>query len=799
MNRAIVCFFIFIFYTSIVSAQMSDNQIIDYVKQEVQKGVPQDDIAKSLLARGVTPDQLKRVKAQVEQQQNKNGKKQTDLSEQADGVTRTMPAIETSALSDFKYPKDSVSVRRIYGKDIFNKKNLTFSPVLNIPTPVDYKLGPGDEVVIDVWGVYQTTIRQVISPEGSITIERIGPVYLSGMTIEEANAYVKQKLRDIYSDIGGQGESASIKLTLGQIRTIQVNVMGEIKVPGTYSLSSLSSVFQALYNAGGINDIGSLRSIQLYRGGRLVTNVDIYKYLIKGESTGEIRLTDGDMIIVPPYQALVEIDGKVKRPMYYEMLPSETVSNLLEYSGGFTGDAYKDQLFLSRKSGKYNKVYTIGADNFNLFTLQDGDSINVNPGLNLYENRVSIEGAVFRPGFFEVGKEIKTVKDLIIKAGGLRENAFLGRAVLTRERDDLRYETLSINLGALMSGKISDIPLKKNDVLLVVTEDILGMPGDITILGDIVNPGPYQFAYNTTIEDMILKAGGLLNSASLAKVDVARRIINPKSTSTASTITKTYTFEIKDGLLADGASDFKLEPYDQIYIRRSPESVPQRVVFVEGEVLFPGGYALEWKNERVSNIVKRAGNVTPYAYTKGAKLLRELSLEEMVERKKTLKNLTSTSLKDSISGDSLAFDKYYTVGLELDKAILNPKSEYDLVMKPGDKLIIPEFDNTVKIYGAVMRPNTVLYKPDMKAKYYVEQAGGYSEIARKKNVYVVYMNGQVAKIKGSSKNQIQPGCEIIVPSKNMQGRMTVGEKLSIGASITSMTSVVALLINALTN
>lgn len=795
MKRFILYFFAFLFSANMIFAQMTDDQVITYVKAETEKGSSQQNIATELAKRGVTQSQVERIRLQVEQQkQSSSG----SMNKASTSVSPLRTGAEGETLPTDLEVRDNEEKSRIFGKNIFNQKNLTFAPNVNIPTPEDYKLGPGDEVVIDVWGASQTSVRQVISPEGSIVVDRLGPIFLSGMTIKEANVYVQQKFAGLYAGVGDYEGASQIKLTLGQIRTIQINIMGEVTTPGTYSVSSLSSIFHALYNAGGINDIGSLRNVQLYRKGKLLETMDIYQYILKGNFNSDIRLMDGDVIIVPPYSSLVNISGKVKRPMFYEMTSQETIADLINYSGGFTGDAYKEKVSLTRKTGDYDKVFTLSANNFNSFILNDGDSIAVSSGLNLFDNKAEIQGSVFRPGSYEVGKDIKTVKDLIGKAGGIKEDAFLNRAVLTREKEDLTIENISINLGELLSGKTRDIVLKKNDILFIASNKVLLDLGNFAIYGNVVSPGSYQYADNTTIEDLIVKAGGLLGSASIIKVDVARRIIDPMSTESPTSISENFTFSLKDGLIVDGKSDFILKPYDQVYVRRSPGYMEQRNVMIEGEVLFPGTYALKEKEERLSDIVKRAGEATRYAYLQGARLIRIQSEEEIARQRKTVQTISARGLNDSISSDLIDLDRFYPIGIELDKAISNPKSDYDLVLKPGDRLIIPEYDNTIQIDGAVMYPNTVLFKKGQKVSHYIEQAGGYSDLAEKKRAYIVYMNGTVTKAKGSNKEVIQPGCKIIVPSRERKEKMTLAETISIGTSITSMASVVALLVNALT-
>lgn len=790
MKKIILCLVLIVLCVSPSIAQMSDSQILNYVKSESAKGISQQQIAINLMQRGATEEQLQRIKSQIEKEQPTS----TVTSESKDKIVRNYVVDTVSNEEQPLLAKKS----NIYGRDIFNQKKLTFNPDVNIPTPVDYKLGAGDEVVIDIWGASQATMREIISPEGTIRITNLGPISLSGMTIEEANRFVQQKLSSIYSGVDEYSGASQIKLTLGQIRTIQINVMGEVSTPGTYSTSSLSSVFHALYRAGGVSDIGSLRTIQVYRKGKLITTVDIYKYLFEGKSDSDIRLFDGDIIIVPPYVSMVNISGKVKRPMFYEMKERETLNDILKYSGGFASDGYTEKIYLSRTSGGYNKAYTIASENFSQFILNDGDSISIKSGLNLFDNRVEIKGAVYRPGYYELGKNINTVKELVDAASGLKGNAFTNRAIITREKDDLTTETIALNLKTLLEGSTADIQLKKNDVLFIASDSILIDLGDVTIHGDVTNPGKYSYAEHMSIEDLIIQAGGLLNSASIAKVDVARRLVDPLSTISSSEISKIFTFNIKNGLIVDGSPEFELKPYDQIYIRRSPGYQEQRNIMISGEVLFPGTYALQEKTERLSEIIKKAGSLTGHAFPQGARLIRQKTKDEILRQQSMIDMIKRGGMNDSISMNSMDIDPYYNIGIELDKAIANPKSEYDLVLRAGDKIIIPEYDNTVKINGAVMYPNTVLYKRGENLSYYIEQAGGFTDLAKKKNAYIVYTNGTVAKAKKHNNAAIQPGCEIIIPSKERSAKMSLAEKISIGTSITSMASVVALLINALT-
>ena len=674
---------------------------------------------------------------------------------------------------------------------------MTFEPSVNLATPVDYHLGPGDEVIIDIWGTNQATIRDNISPDGYINIEDIGLVYLNGMTVSEATDYLRKELNRIYAGIDSEKPVSQIKVTLGDSRTIQVNVMGEVLTPGTYALSSFSSVFHALYRAGGVNDIGSLRAIQLVRGGKPIATIDVYDFIMRGKATDDIRLQEGDVVIVPPYQALVTIEGNVKRPMKYEMKDGENVKTLLKYAGGFSGDAYTRALRMIRQNGREYQVYTIDDIDYSVFPVKDGDKVTAEAILNRFENKLEIKGAVYRPGIYQFGGSLNTVRQLVKKADGLMGDAFTARAVLHRERDNLTREVISVDIKKVLDGTIPDIPLQKNDVLYIPSIHDLQDMGVITVFGEVARPGELPYADNTTLEDIIIQAGGLKESASTVRVDVSRRIKDNKSTDVSSTIGKMYSFSLKDGFVIDGEPGFVLQPYDQVYVRRSPGYQEQANVDITGEVLYDGTYALTNKSERLSDLVKKAGGVTPFAYVKGAKLIRQANDEELKRMEDVFKMMRREMGQANMDSLKLDLDSVYSVGIDLELAMKNPGSSADVVLRAGDKLVVPELSNTVKINGAVMLPNTVAYKDNKSVKYYISQAGGFANNARKSRAFIIYMNGQVAKVKGSGRNMIEPGCEIVVPIKDKNGRMNFQTILGIASSIGSLGLTAASIANIL--
>ena len=798
-----LCVLSVLLFTSVQAQSMSDAQVVQYVKAATEAGKTQKQIMTELAARGVTRAQAERIKRRYEEQQaagqelsaEVKNRQRIRVNQQDVLVEGEMDLLEAE-MSDPTEQSTGEAARLVYGRNIFNSRNLTFAPSQNLPTPVNYKLGPGDEVIIDIWGSNQVTYREYISPEGSINISSVGPIYINGMTIADAEKYLKKELSKIYAGMVGENPTSEMKLTLGQIRTIQVNLMGEVAIPGTYTLSSFSNIFHALYRAGGIGKLGSLRNISLMRNGKKIANVDVYDFILKGKTMDATRLQEGDVIIVPPYDMLVDIQGNVKRPMYYEMKSGETVKNLIEYAGNFTGDAYTKNVRMTRQNGKEYQVYTIDDIDYSVFKLMDGDVVSISAMLERYENKLEIKGAVYRPGIYQYSGQLNTVKQLVEKAEGVMGDAFLTRAVLHREREDLTKEVIQVDLKNILNGTKPDIALQRNDELYIPSIHDLQDLGTITVLGEVARPGSFPFAENTTLEDIIIQAGGLRESASTVRVDVSRRIKNSKGTETLSQIGEMLTFSLKDGFVIDGEPGFKLRPYDQIFVRRSPAYQPQINVSVDGEVLFGGTYALTQKTERVSDLVKKAGGLTPYAYVKGAKISRRINEEERRRMNTVLEMARTADAKDSIDVSKLELGNIYYVGLDLEKALRNPGGDADIVLREGDRLIVPEYNNTVRISGDVMYPNTVSYIAGKKLSYYIEQAGDYSETAKKKRAYIVYMNGQVKKAKKHDKDLIQPGCEIVIPTKE-EKKANLQNILSIATTSASLATMVASIANIL--
>lgn len=784
---------------------MTDSQVIQYVQDGMKQGKNQQQMVMELTAKGMTREQALRLKKMYESGQisNNNGisdrisansrlrqenlytsspEKNMGMVMTNDSTTMMMP------LDAYGRPVKPVKPEdQVFGRNIFTNKNLSFEPDMNVATPQDYRLGPGDEIIIDIWGASENSIRQEISPDGCITIPGLGMISLNGLNIADAREYLKSELSKIYADEGNQ-----IQVTLGNTRSIKVNVMGEVMVPGTYTLSAFASVFHALYSAGGITDLGSLRDIRVARNGNTVANVDVYEYILQGKTDGNISLQEGDVIIVPTYEAIVKVEGKVKRPMKYEMKSDESISTLLKYAGFFAANAYKNSVRVVRQEGRQFSVATVDRNDFASFKVMDGDVVTADSIINRFSNKLEVVGAVYRPGIYEFCENINTVKKLLTQADGLLGDAFTNRAVLYRQRENLTSEVLSVDVKGIMNGTAPDVELKNNDLLYIPSIHDIKYAGDVYISGEINNPGVYPYSDNMTLEDFVITAGGLKDEASLVRVDVSRRIKDNKGTEATETVGQNFTFGLKDGFIVDGEPGFVLEPYDQVFVRKSPGYNVQKNVKVNGEVLYEGEYSLNFKNERLSSLIERAGGITAFGYAKGAKLTRVANDDEkkrMEDVLKLMRRELGEGLTDSLK---LELDSVFTVGIDLEKALAKPGSSADIVLREGDVISVPEMTSTVKINGAVMMPNTVTYMDGENVKYYLNQAGGYSQSAKKSKKFIIYMNGQVERVKARSK-KVEPGCEIVVPNKVKKNRF--GDIMGYTTSLASLAMMVASIAN----
>lgn len=832
MKKTILLFIALLLSFQWVAAQtVSDEQVIKIVLAEKEKGSDEKTIAQKLLRQGVTPAQLRRIKAKYEQEQNgvgavdvtgvdrsrnknivagKEGRggefmlrdeRKLDNRQKLEMVQEGMGFLDIDSVA---YYSNLLNKDEVYGRNLFNNELLTFEPAMNIPTPVDYVLGPGDQVIIDIWGASQQNIEGVISPDGYIVVEGVGPVNFSGLTVAEAIEHARNMLGEYYS-------GSSITLSLGATRSVKVEIVGDVVAPGSYTLSAFSTLFNALYMAGGISDMGTLRDIKVFRNGKQVSKIDVYDYIINGNNKGNIRLQDNDLVVVGPYDAIVNIQGKVKRPMKYEMKGDETLSKLISYTGGFTGDAFTKNVRVVRKSGREYSIHTVTKDALSTFKLLDGDSVYVDSILPRFSNMVEIKGSVMHPGLYELGTEINTVYDLINAADGLLEDAFTARAVMHRRKADRRLEVLAVDIEGILEGTVPDVELRKEDILFIPSMSDMRGEQTFKILGEVRFPGIYEFAENTALEDLVLQAGGLTDAASMAKVDVYRKIYDPLAMHEQDTLTETFSFALKDGFVIDGTPGFVLAPYDEVHVRKSPVHADIKSVTIDGAVNFAGDYAMHSNNYRLSDLVNEAGGLSDIAYPQGARLYRKMTEEERANRENIMKltqiqiyeeSLRSESeynisLADSLMNLKLELGDVYPVAISLEAAMENPSGSENISLREGDYLVIPQYTSTVKISGEVRYPITINYKKGEKLSYYIKHAGGYTDRAKKGDVYAIYMNGGVSEVSKYSSKDIKPGCEIVVPTKSNTRKLSTAEILTIGTSTASIATMIVTLVNLL--
>lgn len=741
--------------------------------------------------------------------------------------------------------------KKIFGFKLFHNRSLDFSPSLNIPTPLSYVIGSGDQLLIDIYGASQQSLDLTVTPEGRILIPNVGPVQVGGSTIEAASARIKTNLSRIYSGLQGSNPNTFVQIRLGNIRSIKVSMVGELTKPGTYTLPSFATVFNALYAAGGPNENGAFRNIQVYRNSRLVTTVDIYEFLSKGDQNANIVLQDNDVVIVPPLQARVEIIGPVRREGLFEVKPSETLEDLYIYTGGFTSLAYKNRVTIRRIENNQRKVLDVPNSEFSSFEPKDGDEILIGEALERFSNRVQIAGSVFRPGEFALDPDGLTIKELIEKAEGVRPEAFITRATLYRTNKDLTLDALTLDLEGILNGSIPDIPLRNEDLVFIPSKYDIQEEYYVKISGEVNFPGTYPFASEMTVGDLILRAGGLLESATGSSIEIARRIRDASSGKIAEI--KSLTID-EDLRLSENEKNTKLSQFDHVFIRRSPGFEPEQLITLKGEIRFPGNYAISSANERISDVIKRAGGLSQFAYPKGASLIRrtvyykglseeenkELRLlelrdnldpensrklneaeqilferiEEKLEKIELAKQKEEEEkLRDSIFEvanplDSLSIDSTLNasrykeedlVGIDLEYIMKNPGSEADLILFEGDVLQIPKQLQTVRMVGEVLLPTTTRFEKGNKLKKYISKAGGFTEKARRSKAYVIYANGDAAQTRSflGMKNypDLEPGAEIVVPQKPDRPRMNAAAWIGIASSLATLGILVERLLN----
>lgn len=833
---------------------LSDAQIEQLIKRAEAQGLNEQQMLSMAAERGMPAGEVAKLRQRIASLKSGGGSSQQQQGTRSGSQLREIQNyrdqddIFDSLRKSDPYYDLTPKQKKIFGYTLFHNRNLNFNPSLNVPTPQGYTVGAGDQLLIDVYGASQQTYDVTVNPDGKIFIPNVGPIQVGGSTIAAATGRIRSALTRIYSGIGGSNPNTFMDIRLGNIRTVSISMVGELNRPGTYTLPSFASPFNALFAAGGPNENGSFRHIQVYRDSKLLTEIDVYEFLVKGEFTSPINLRDNDVIIVPPVRSRVEIQGPVRREGLFEVKAGETVDQLINFAGGFSSQAYRERLTVTRKTGAEMRVEDVDAGNFQAFYPQDGDIYRVGEILNRFENRVQVTGALMRPGVFALTPGMG-IRDLVAKADGLREDAFLNRATLYRTKGDFSLEIVPVDIKAVINGEAEDITLRREDVLNVPSIYDLREEYYVKISGEVNKPGAFAFGENMTVADLVLKAGGFKESATSSKIEIARRVKNDLSGKLAEIII----LDVDRDLRVSGTRALEpLQPFDHVMIRRSPGFQREQLVRVEGEALYPGEFAIAHANERISDLVKRAGGLNPYAYPKGATLIRrnefykDPSEDEL--KAETLLAVKSTISRDSLDrteSEQILFERIdqkilegqqeskrkkqalgaedfrqqslvelgesadgigkieikdtELIGINLESILSSPYGPSDLILREGDVLSIPRELQTVRMRGEVLYPTSARYRPNSGFKQYISRAGGFTEKSRRGRSYVIYANGDVKRTRkilfANIYPSIEPGAEIIVPTKPEREPMSVQGWVGLASSLATL----AILIDRLSN
>nr|WP_226335005.1 SLBB domain-containing protein [Echinicola marina] len=821
--------------------ELSDDQIREMVKKAADAGISQAELLQMAKARGMSTMELEKLAKRVEKLDgpsttmksssstaSREPRRQMDLNEILQGVLSNQEEIE-----------ELEEIQPYFGLDLFYQKErkLTFEPSLNQATPKSYVLGPGDLLYVDVYGASEQYYEAIITPEGSLILDNVGPISVAGLSVDAASKVIKNRLSQYYSEMQGESPSTFVQVSLGNIRSIKVHLVGELRLPGTFNLSAFSTVFNALYAAGGPNINGTMRNIKLIRNNKQIAVIDAYDFLVDGKANMGFQLQDQDVILVEPYESRVKLEGAVKRPLIFEAKAGETLGDILRYAGGFTDNAYTERVSVTRYTDKEKAVSDVFAGQYDIFTVKGGDQYKVGDVLDRYKNRVQIKGAVYRPGNYALTDGLSLSK-LIDQAEGLKGEAYLKRASIIRTADDLSTSVIQVDLNQVTSGS-ADFQLEPDDIVKIASIYDLKDEYYLKVSGEVRNPGIYPFSEGMTVEDLIISAGGFNEAASLDDLEIARRLQGENEGEIAELISANVNQD-----LSINANSTVLKPFDNVIVRRKPNFALEKVVMVDGQVNAPGEFALRGAEERISDVIERAGGLTRFAYPKGATLIRRTefynteserlrkvkNMEKLLERldaeatdpseaqsnqKQRLEQETGKdnqqnskrdliiktkeeTLKDisQVEGPQTAIKIKETEAIAIDLVAImeNPGSKYDLILEEGDIISVPKQLQTVRMRGDVIYPTTVRYENNRSMKYYIDRAGGFETRAKKKRTYVVYANGEVARTKSflfmKSFPKVEPGSEVIVPSKGPRAPIRLGEIIGLTSGLATLVLVI---------
>lgn len=796
-------------YASIKVDELTDAQIKELMKRAESIGYDDAQLEQLAAAQGMKDEEIKKLKIRVENIRNQGGTGHEATPPPVDpNVKREYAPVDTAKAKSPDPGKTIVNGRikpEIFGSKLFNNGNLTFEPNLRIATPKGYVVGPDDELLIDITGDNEASYKLNVSPDGNIKMQYVGLIAVGGLSVEQATAKIRSTLSRTYPAL--KSGRTNVAVNLGNIKSIRVSVLGEVVKPGTYTLSSLSSVFNLLYASGGPNENGSFRKIQVIRNNKVISTIDIYSFLLKGIQTGNIRLQDQDVINVPVFQSRIEIAGEVKRPALFEVLNTESLQDVINFAGGFSNQAYTAKIKVFQNTNKERKIVDVNADDYGTYYPLNGDRYVIERILDRFENRVEIKGAVFRPGFYELDKGL-TLSGLITKADGLKEDAFLNRGYISRLNPDNTSALLSFDVAKILDGTQADIPLLREDKITISSIFDLREEYKVTIQGEVRQPGTFDYADHMSLEALIQMAGGFKEGATPGRVEISRRIKNSDATSVSAQTAEVFTVNV-DANLKIQDTGFVLKPFDIVSIRSSEGYQVQKQVRIEGEVLYPATYTITKKDERISDLIKRAGGLSPLAYVEGASLKRTggnypIGNSADVQEEERLKLLNLQRLKQDGAKDTGSIDNEIKVlrsdlvGIDLERIMKKPQSRYDLILEDGDVIRVPKQLQTVRVTGEVLKPNSIIYVPGRSFSSYIDGSGGFSYSAYKKGAYVVYSNGSVAAAKKflffNNYPVIKPGAEIFVPKRAEREKMNLQTIVGLTTGLASLAAIVISLI-----
>jgi len=806
-------------YADIRVDDLTDTQIRQLIQRAEAIGFNDLQLEQMAAAQGMKPAEIVKLRARVQKIRSQdqgntttpNDFKETDRSRSyPDAHADSTAKDRLKLVQQEKQDELFEGMRpRIFGADLFKNKKITFEPSLKMPTPKGYVIGPEDELLVDITGDNEKEYKLKVSPDGRIRMEYVGLIAVGGLTMESATAKIRNAMQATYPAI--RSGRTQVAVNLGNIRSIKVILTGEIVKPGTYTLPSLATVFNALYASGGPNENGSFRKIQVIRNGVMVSTIDTYDFLLNGIQRGNIRLQDQDVIHVPVYDTRVEMSGEVKRFALFEVQKGETLKDVIRFAGGFSSDAYRSRIKALQNTDKERRISDVYAADFATYQPQNGDKYVVEPILERFENRVEIEGAVFRPGPFELEKGL-SLKKLIQKAEGLKEDAFLSRAYISRLNPDNTMGLVSFDLGKLMNGAVPDIPLQREDKVVIASIFDMREEYKVHIQGEVRNPGIFDYAKAMHLEDLIQMAGGFKEGATPTRIEISRRVKNSETTSASAKTAEIFVVNVDPNLRLK-EKQFVLEPFDIVSVRSAEGYTIQRQVKLEGEVVYPGPYTINRKDERISDIIKRAGGLTVGAYPEGASLKRPGAekvnpkaknvIDNTEEEERNLLNLErirQNNGKEIMPKDSLnlAIEQKLVqsdlIGIDLVMIMDKPGSNSDLILEDGDIIRVPKLLQVVKVTGEVLNPNGIVFTKGRGLKSYINGAGGFTPNALKRNVYVKYANGTAEAAKKflvfNTYPKVKPGAEIMVPKRAPREPMTTQAWISISTALASMAAII---------